>query len=259
MLWSVWAFWPCWTTISASLPRSSVVLVDGTASGPILADHEHFITAGVLGRPFVEDGDWIVLRLERNAAGLHLACIVRDACRPGQSGDGRIDPADLAARVAAWLDRLMAGEDAEPVYVPSDFPLADLRQETLQSLIRGADRVENIYPVTPMQESMLIHALTVPGTAIGFEQACHRIDGPLDVVAFQAAWQAALDRHSILRTAFVWEGLARPLQIVHERLRVAFRLDDWSDLTAGAAGCPARGDAAGGRPARRFSPRQQGR
>ena len=205
-----------------TLPHGGVVLVDGTAAGPVPADPQYFGGAGVLGRPLVEAGDRIVLRLERGAAGLRLACMVRDA---------GTDPADLAGRVAQWIGRLTDEADGAPVYTPADFPLAGLRQETLRALLREGDRVENIYPVTPMQESMLVHALTVPGSAIGFEQACHRIEGTLDVAAFQAAWQAALDRHSILRTAFAWEGLARPLQIVHERLRVAFRLDDWSHLT----------------------------
>ncbi len=71
-----------------TLPHGDVVLVDGTAAGPIPTDPEHFGGAGVLGRPLVEAGDRIVLRLERDAAGLRLACTVRDA---------GTDPADLAA------------------------------------------------------------------------------------------------------------------------------------------------------------------
>ena len=52
------------------------------------------------------------------------------------------------------------------------------------------------------------------------------------MTAFQAAWQAVLDRHAVLRTGFEWEGLRRPVQLVFARLRFIFRMDDWSDLPA---------------------------
>jgi amino acid adenylation domain-containing protein len=213
-----------------SLPASCVVLLDGLSSGPVPAATAMLRTARVLGRPLIEADAWLALRLERDEEGLFLSFALQDACRPrGLEATAFDHPDRLADAVVGWLRRLLEGAP-EPVRTPSDFPLAGLDQSALMKVLGGREAVEDLYPLSPMQESMLIHALTSPDSEIGFEQACHRIDGPLDVVAFQAAWQAALDRHSILRTAFVWEGLARPLQLVHAHVRFQFWVDDWSDL-----------------------------
>jgi amino acid adenylation domain-containing protein len=214
-----------------TLPSSRVVLIDGLSSGPVKAAPGILQDAHVVGRPLVEAGDWIVLRLERDAEGLRLVCAVTDSAGPADRPEGVLgDPARLAEALCLSLERLLSEAGTDIVQTPSDFPLAGLDQASLLTVLSGQEAIEDIYPLSPMQESMLIHALTAPGSEIGFEQACHRIDGPLQVAAFQAAWQAAMDRHAILRTSFVWEGLSRPLQRVHARLRFLFRLDDWSDL-----------------------------
>jgi amino acid adenylation domain-containing protein len=218
-----------------TLPSSRVVLIDGLSAGPVNAAPVILQDAHVVGRPLVEAGDWIVLRLERDTDGLRLVCAVNGSAGPVDRPEDRLgDPARLAEAVCLWLDRLLLGAGTDIVQTPSDFPLAGLDQAGLLTVLSGQEAIEDIYPLSPMQESMLIHALTAPGSEIGFEQACHRIDGPLQVAAFQAAWQSAMDRHAILRTSFVWEGLSRPLQRVHARLRFLFRLDDWCDLPPAA-------------------------
>jgi CRISPR-associated protein Cas1 len=42
-----------------------------------------------------------------------------------------------------------------------------------------------------------------------------------------AAWQAVVDRHAILRTSLVWEGLSRPLQRVHREGVMEVSEHDW--------------------------------
>lgn len=216
-----------------SLPFSRVVLVDGLAAGPVLDPTTLVQDLHVVGRPLAEAGSWILIRLERDRTGLAISCHIDTAQHPqGIDVAGLDDPHALAASMSMWLDRLLNPDAAQAViYTPSDFPLAGLDHAKLQALLRNQDKIEDIYPLSPMQESLLIHALTASGNTIGFEQACHRIDGPLDVAAFQAAWQSAVDRHPILRTAFVWQGLDRPLQFVHAHLPFAARVDDWSHLS----------------------------
>ena len=46
---------------------------------------------------------------------------------------------------------------------PSDFPLAKLSQAQLDSLPVAAGLIEDVYPMTPMQEGMLLHTLLEPG------------------------------------------------------------------------------------------------
>ncbi|MFD2422759.1 condensation domain-containing protein, partial [Amycolatopsis pigmentata] len=56
--------------------------------------------------------------------------------------------------------------------------------------------------------------------------------GSLDLVVFRRVWQRVVDRHSALRSAFVWEGLAEPLQVVRSSVEVPFMEVDWSGCDA---------------------------
>ncbi|MCP4661077.1 MAG: hypothetical protein GY856_37215, partial [bacterium] len=55
--------------------------------------------------------------------------------------------------------------------------------------------------------------------------------GKLDAVHFRRAWQWAVDRHAILRTAFSWEGLDQPLQMVQRAAALPWKEQDWRGLS----------------------------
>ncbi|HMZ79238.1 MAG TPA: condensation domain-containing protein, partial [Acidobacteriota bacterium] len=92
-------------------------------------------------------------------------------------------------------------------------------------------QIEDIYPLSPLQQGMLFHSLLTPGAGLYIEQMACTLKGPLDVAAFERAWQVLVGRHSILRTAFVWEGLDEPLQVVQSEVEVPFEFLDWRNLT----------------------------
>ena len=77
--------------------------------------------------------------------------------------------------------------------------------------------VEDFYPLSPLQQGLLFHSLSDRGSGMYFNQTLVTLGGELDVDAFQAAWQQAVDRHGILRTFFVWEGVKAPIQVVRDR------------------------------------------
>src|SRR5262249_27859835 len=137
--------------------------------------------------------------------------------------------AELANHYMEVLEELMAHCRSEGAggYTPSDFPLAKLDQATLERVIGARQKVQYIYPLSPMQQGLLFHSLYEPGTGIYYEQMSCRIKGELKVEAFKRAWQAVVDRHAILRTSFVWEGLKQPVQIVEQGLKLKFREEDW--------------------------------
>jgi amino acid adenylation domain-containing protein/non-ribosomal peptide synthase protein (TIGR01720 family) len=110
---------------------------------------------------------------------------------------------------------------------PSDFPLARLSQPALSALLGTARWVEDVYPATPLQSGMLFHSLYAPESAVYFEQVHCTIAAPFEVDAFRRAWQHVVDRHSVLRTGFVWEGLEKPLQLVHRRVASTWDELDW--------------------------------
>ncbi|HKV12758.1 MAG TPA: amino acid adenylation domain-containing protein [Thermoanaerobaculia bacterium] len=114
-------------------------------------------------------------------------------------------------------------------FTPSDFPLAALSQAAVDRLT--ADRsVEEIYPLSPIQLGMLLHALREPGSEVYCEQMSCAFRGELDRGALQAAWRGVVSRHSILRTGFVWEGLTEPLQVVHREVELPFVHQLWRDV-----------------------------
>jgi non-ribosomal peptide synthase protein (TIGR01720 family) len=82
-----------------------------------------------------------------------------------------------AGRFAAALRELLAlARDAGAVVLtPADFPLARIDQPTLDRLIAPLGRaVEDVYPLSPMQQGMLFHAVSAPGGGTYFEQITGR-------------------------------------------------------------------------------------
>jgi amino acid adenylation domain-containing protein len=94
--------------------------------------------------------------------------------------------------------------------------------------------VEDVYPLTPLQEGMLFHTLEAPGSGVYIERLSCELRGDLDPAAFRAAWEAALARHPALRTAFLWQGLDRPLQVVRRAVPLPWREEDWRGLDPAA-------------------------
>ncbi|MEI6205652.1 MAG: amino acid adenylation domain-containing protein [Desulfuromonadales bacterium] len=90
--------------------------------------------------------------------------------------------------------------------------------------------VKNIYPLTPLQEGILFHALYDAGASY-FEQLSYRVKGNLDIPLFQKAWEELVRRHDVLRTVFVHKDVPRPLQIVLKQWRVDFSAVDLRGMT----------------------------
>ncbi len=116
---------------------------------------------------------------------------------------------------------------------PSDYALAQLTQEAVDRLVGRGREVEDIYPLTPVQQGCLYHILREPSSGVYFNHMTFRIAGKLDVEAFHAAWQRALERHPILRTSFVWEGVEEPLQVVHASVELPWVEHDLRGFAAG--------------------------
>ena len=89
------------------------------------------------------------------------------------------------------------------------------------------ENVADIYPLSPIQQGMLFHALSAPNTGVYVEQYCCKLQGVLRIPEFQAAWQQVIDRQPVLRTAFLWEGLDEPLQVVRQTVTPTWEQADW--------------------------------
>ncbi|RON47134.1 non-ribosomal peptide synthetase [Pseudomonas frederiksbergensis] len=130
---------------------------------------------------------------------------------------------ELTALIAHCCDSANRG------VTPSDFPLARLSQAQLDGLVVQPQSIDDIYPLSPMQQGMLFHTLLEHGTGDYINQMRLDVDG-VDPQRFRDAWQAVLDAHDILRSAFHWQGdLEQPVQVVHRHIEVPFRVLDWRE------------------------------
>ena len=76
------------------------------------------------------------------------------------------------------------------------------------------EHIEWIGELSPLQQAELAKTLQSPGSGGCVSQTTLRLSGRLDLVAFEQAWRWLVARHPILRTAFFWEDLEAPRQVV---------------------------------------------
>ena len=94
--------------------------------------------------------------------------------------------------------------------------------------------IEDIYELTPMQQGMLFHSLVDPNGTLYVEQMSCEVRGAVPLDQWQVGWQRVLERHPILRTSFVWEGLDKPLQVVSSGVELPWQVEDLRGLSEGA-------------------------
>jgi amino acid adenylation domain-containing protein/non-ribosomal peptide synthase protein (TIGR01720 family) len=88
------------------------------------------------------------------------------------------------------------------------------------------DNLQELYPLSPMQEGMLFHAVEDPASTAYFEQLSFRMEGAPDLPTFRRLWELLYRRHDILRTVFIYEAGSRPLQAVLKQASPAIRVED---------------------------------
>jgi amino acid adenylation domain-containing protein len=92
--------------------------------------------------------------------------------------------------------------------------------------------IELVYELSPMQQAMLFHTLVAPGSGMYVQQLSLRLSGPLDAAAFAQAWRLVAARHDVLRTAFFWEDLEKPAQVVYRQAGLEVARESWTGLPA---------------------------
>ncbi|HEX6289409.1 MAG TPA: amino acid adenylation domain-containing protein [Herpetosiphonaceae bacterium] len=94
----------------------------------------------------------------------------------------------------------------------------------------SSKQIEGAYPLSPIQQGMLFHSLYEPEAGLYVSRLACVLER-LSADAFERAWQRVVDRHPILRTAFAWEKLEQPLQVVGRQVNVRVERHDWRAMS----------------------------
>ena len=118
---------------------------------------------------------------------------------------------------------------------PGDFPLAEQVLEkqdpdTLKTVLDNDSPIENIYPLTALQQGMLFHSLAAPGSGVYVNQISCDLKGELDLEIFQHAWLSVMRRHEILRNSYLWGDVEEPLAVVYYEPNLPFNAEDWRHI-----------------------------
>ncbi|MBF6047355.1 amino acid adenylation domain-containing protein [Streptomyces sp. NRRL B-1677] len=115
-------------------------------------------------------------------------------------------------------------------WTPSDVPLVSLTQHQLDRLTASrteaseASALEDILPLSPLQEGLLFHSAFDEQTPDVYTvQLMLRLHGQLDVTALRASLAALLRRHPNLRAGFRQEDADRPVQVIPREVALPWR------------------------------------
>ncbi|HEV2962264.1 MAG TPA: amino acid adenylation domain-containing protein, partial [Candidatus Angelobacter sp.] len=134
---------------------------------------------------------------------------------------------ELAATLDHYREALIPPVLIRPdstVITPEMLPLIDLNQGDIDQIVErvpgGIANIQDIYALSPLQEGILFHHLLAGqgDPYLGITQIVFPDRALLD--RFLSTAQQVVDRHDILRTCFMWEGLSQPAQVVLRRAQI---------------------------------------
>lgn len=119
-------------------------------------------------------------------------------------------------------------EDDPDQLLPSSLdtpPALELDVSQLAAIVQtvpgGADNMQDIYPLSPLQEGMLFHRLLNADGDAYVLSILFELDSLSQIAALTESLQQVVNRHDVLRTAILWEQLPKPVQVVYRRATLA--------------------------------------
>jgi len=107
---------------------------------------------------------------------------------------------------------------------PEMLTLIALDQQQIDAIVQsvpgGAKNVQDIYPLSPLQEGILFHHLMNEEIDTYVLSILFQLESRTRLSPLIAAIQQVINRHDVLRSAILWEKLARPIQIIYREARL---------------------------------------
>jgi amino acid adenylation domain-containing protein len=242
---------PSWLIALASLPLSSNGKVDHSALPPPGEDADAATSQDYAPPRTVAERILAVVAaelLERDRVGIHDDFFelgvdsilgIRLVSRARQAGL-ILDPAHLfryptIAELATAAASNGESRDTSPAppraVAPFELVPEGIDLEAVRHDLTEHGGVEDLYPLTPVQEGMLFHTLDDPEAGHYVEQFLCRLRGDLDRSALQESWHRLVARHPTLRSTIHWTEFDRPCQVVHRLVEVPADYQDWRGLS----------------------------
>ena len=92
--------------------------------------------------------------------------------------------------------------------------------------------IEDIYPLSPLQQGMLFHTLLHEDSGVYLMQDRYRLGGRIDEAALLDAWRQVVQTHPSLRASFQWKTQKQPLQVIHREVDLPLERLDLRGLAA---------------------------
>ncbi|WP_421556617.1 non-ribosomal peptide synthase/polyketide synthase [Pseudomonas kitaguniensis] len=94
--------------------------------------------------------------------------------------------------------------------------------------------IEDVYPLSPLQQGMLFHSLLHEDSGVYLMQDRYRIGGAIDEGAFLESWRQVVALHPSLRASFQWKTQKQPVQVIHREVKVPLDTLDLRGLAPAA-------------------------
>lgn len=114
---------------------------------------------------------------------------------------------------------------AQPELTFSDLTYQGLSSEQLDFLQSRYD-MEDVYPLTPMQQGILYHSILDEEPGNYFGQTTCQLKGDVDFKSVQESMERLVSRHAILRTVFLHKNYDEPIQVVLRQHDISFVFED---------------------------------
>ncbi|MCW4351912.1 amino acid adenylation domain-containing protein [Hoyosella sp. YIM 151337] len=147
---------------------------------------------------------------------------------------GVLKEAEVRDLADAWVAALVglawhAESDSAGGLTPSDVPLVDIDQPRIDAIEARYGDVEDVWPLTPLQNGLLFHAL-LAGDALDVYTTPTkiRLGGDVDPERMRRAGQALVDRHPNLRSSFLHDAAGNAIQVVQRTAPLPWHFTDLS-------------------------------
>ena len=91
--------------------------------------------------------------------------------------------------------------------------------------------IEDIYPLSPIQQGILFHSILNPEDNVYVTQICLTLAGDIESDNIKQAWQEIINRHQVCRAAFRWEKKDKIFQVIYKQVELPWTEKDWQEYS----------------------------